>query len=90
MEIKVHYWNQLRTAVGQADGTVQLDANATLRDLFHSLSSGREELRTLLLDASGEPQRWILVDRRGVMLRDAATPLADGDQIELMTHMSGG
>jgi molybdopterin converting factor small subunit len=90
MEVKVHYWNQLRTAAGQADETVQLAPAATLRDLFHSLSCGREELRTLLLDASGEPQRWILVDRGGVMLRDAATPLADGDHFELMTHMSGG
>lgn len=90
MEVEVHYWNQLRTAAGLADETVRLETAATLRDLLHTLSSARAELRPLLLDEQGEPQRWILIDRRGVMLRDPAATLSDGDRIELMTHMSGG
>ncbi len=89
MKVTVYYWNQLRAARGLAHEVITLDESANLLDLIRALAS-QEVLRDLLVDAHGAMQRWILVDRAGVMIRDPEILLADGDQIQLMTHMSGG
>lgn len=89
MKVHVHYWNQLRAARGVADEVVELEENATVIDLIRTIGES-EQLRPLLLDEEGQLLRWILVDRAGTMVRDTSTPLADGDNLQLLTHMSGG
>ena len=90
MKINVRYWNQLRDARGLVEESVELPEGSTVLDLVHFIVAENEAMYSWLLNPDGQLLRWILVDRAGLMLRDAATILADGDEIQLLTHVSGG
>ncbi len=89
MRIHVHYWNQIRAARGVSEEVIDCDDQATLMDLLQRVGE-QDAVRQLLFDDDGNLSKWILVDRAGEMVRDASLALSDGDEIRLMTHISGG
>ena len=63
--------------------------DATLLDLLRQVGEV-ENMRSWLFDGDGEVSKWIMIDRDGEMVRNPNTPLADGNVIRLLTHISGG
>jgi molybdopterin converting factor small subunit len=89
MQIQVQYWNQLRAARGISNESVELQDSSTLSDLLTQVGQ-RSDVGELLLDEQGNLRPWILVDHCGTMVRDLDTELSDGDEIRLLSHISGG
>ena len=89
MKVRVHYWHQLREARGVDEESLQLDQGATVADLLDQVSQPTE-LRSLMYDHQGQLAPWILIDHDGKMIRDTSLPLSDGDEIRLLSHISGG
>ncbi len=77
MRVLVSAYGDLRRYLldGAAERHVELGAGATLGDLTRELGAG--------------PDDAIVARRGGAVLREA-TPLADGDQIELFAPVGGG
>lgn len=89
MQIRVHYWNQLRAASGISNESIELQESSTLSDLLTQVGQ-RSDVGELLLDEHGNLRPWILIDLCGTMVRDLDTELSDGDEIRLLSHISGG
>jgi len=92
MEIQVVYVAQVKTASGVSGETVRLEEGATSRSLLDRLVESRgQEFRDLLLDDQGALRKSILVFRGDEQIDSPAeTPLADGDEITLMSPLAGG
>lgn len=89
MKIRVRYWNQLKSARGVSDESLQMDDGSTLHDLLQRVGEPAE-MRQMLFDSDGGLLPWILVDCAGTMVRDTSVQLSDGLEVNLLTHISGG
>lgn len=94
MNVRVEFTGQLRAAIGQATGRVELPEGATLAMLLVQLGQRcGEEARPHLLNASGQMQPSLLVAINGTACssRQAAqTVLRDGDAVVLLPPIAGG
>lgn len=62
MHVDVYFAAQARHAAGASHQRIELPEPATIRMLLiHLASQGGGKLKSLLLDASGEPHPWLLV-----------------------------
>ena len=66
---------------------------ATLREVVENLASQNEEIKTRLLDDSGELRRFVnvYVNEEDVrFLQKLDTPLKDGDEVSIVPAIAGG
>ena len=92
MEIQVVYVAQVKTASGVSRQTVDLDEGATVQSLLDRLiDTHGQPFGDLLLDNQGDLRKSILLFRGDEQIDSPAeTPLADGEQITLMSPLAGG
>ncbi len=76
------------------DGKAEVSAEgATLRDVIDNLATENEEIKTRLLDDSGELRRFVnvYVNEEDVrFLQKLDTPLKDGDEVSIVPAIAGG
>ena len=92
MKVTVHYTTQIRSAIGKAREEVSLEEGATLSDLVQRLIREHgESLQDLLLSEQSTllPSILLCVGDEQVDF-DRSEPLSDGDQITLLSAISGG
>ena len=81
--VRVRYFAGARAAAGTSEETVQLPADARVRDLVAELGSRHGSGLTRVLTACS-----FLLD--GVAVRDTSIPLADGSGIDVLPPFAGG
>lgn len=81
MQVEVHFFSYLRSAVGTKSVAVSLPETATLTDLTRRLQAMYPGQAGLLARAA------YLIDRRSA---ESDTALADGMQVLVMMILSGG
>jgi molybdopterin converting factor small subunit len=82
MRIRLLAFATASTALGGGDHLVELAAGATLADLVAQLTAAYPALAPLW------PRMAVAV--AGELVRDTATPLADGVEVALLPPVSGG
>lgn len=92
MRIRLNYMSQLKTALGRTSDTAELPDGATVRALVERLvEQNRPELSELLCEPCGALRRSLVVCVGGRQVPlDHPAPLADGDEVLLLTPISGG
>ena len=91
MKLKITYSGQARSTAGCANEVVELPAAATLRELLAVIAARHGERMTSLLNVKerGTPAVLVFVGEEQVTW-DAPRPLNDGDEIMLVSPISGG
>ncbi|MFO0878536.1 MAG: MoaD/ThiS family protein [Gemmataceae bacterium] len=89
MIVRVRFHAQLRQKVGQVTQTVALPSGATIHYLLGQLARTHPAAGALLLEAAGKKSPSLLVFV-GDEQATADQPLAEGDEIILMTPIAGG
>ncbi len=92
MKVRVHYTTQLKTAVGRTTDEVELGDTATLGTLLEQLTRRHGgEFRDMILDGSGRLLPSVLVCIGDAQTEpDIRTRLNEGDDITLLSAISGG
>jgi molybdopterin converting factor small subunit len=80
---RVRYFAGARTAAGRSEETVQLAADARVRDLVEELAGRHGPGLTRVLTACS-----FLLD--GVAVRDTSIPLPDGSGFDVLPPFAGG
>jgi molybdopterin synthase sulfur carrier subunit len=91
MAVLVRIPTPLQKLVGDKS-EVQVEG-ATLRDVVSNLATQNEEIKTRLLDDSGELRRFVnvYVNEEDVrFLQKLDTPLKDGDEVSIVPAIAGG
>jgi molybdopterin synthase sulfur carrier subunit len=91
MSVLVRVPTPLQKLVGDK-AEVQAEG-ATLRDVVNNLASQNDEIKTRLLDDSGELRRFVnvYVNEEDVrFLQKLDTPLKDGDEVSIVPAIAGG
>ena len=81
--MRVRYFAGARAAAGTSEETVQLPADARMRDLIGELGARHGDALTRVLTACS-----FLLD--GVAVRDAGIPLPDGSGVDVLPPFAGG
>jgi molybdopterin converting factor small subunit len=81
--VRVRYFAGARAAAGVQEETVQLAADARMRDLVDELSGRHGPALTRVLTACS-----FLLD--GIAVRDTAIPLPDGSGVDVLPPFAGG
>ncbi|MEK6236922.1 MAG: MoaD/ThiS family protein [Planctomycetales bacterium] len=92
MNVTVKYMSQLKAAVGVGQEQLPLDAPCSIQELLNQLLDRHgDSLRRALCDGAGNIQKTILVcvGDRQVPLDDPEL-VGDGDEVTLLTPISGG
>lgn len=92
MGVTVRYMSQLKAAAGTGEEQIDLETPCPLSDLFDQLGNVHGDmLKRLLCDASGQPQPTLIIciGDKQIAPGDNAQ-LSDGDEVTLMTPISGG
>jgi len=91
VHIKIEYGTQVRSASGASDESLEVDEGASLADAVRLLVEQRRELLQPWFTADYRPRAGLLIfvnDQTPSSLE--STRLRAGDQISLMTLISGG
>ena len=92
MQIRVSYAMQFRQLTGVPSQSIELPATSTLRDALESVCREHgEQVRAALFDSADEIQPSLLVclnDEQ--MLTASDQPLQPGDEVFIMSAISGG
>jgi molybdopterin synthase sulfur carrier subunit len=91
MSVLVRIPTPLQKLVGDK-AEVQAEG-ATLRDVVNNLAAQNDEIKTRLLDDSGELRRFVnvYVNEEDVrFLQKLDTPLKDGDEVSIVPAIAGG
>ena len=91
MSVIVRIPTPLQKLVG--DKTEVQAEGGTLRDVIENLASQNAEIKTRLLDDSGELRRFVnvYVNEEDVrFLQKLDTPLKDGDEVSIVPAIAGG
>jgi molybdopterin synthase sulfur carrier subunit len=91
MAVLVRIPTPLQKLVGDK-AEVQVEG-ATLRDVVSNLATQNDEIKTRLLDDSGELRRFVnvYVNEEDVrFLQKLDTPLKDGDEVSIVPAIAGG
>ena len=92
MRVHVHYTTQIKAALGFAEETVEIPAQAGIRDLLRILGERHAEpFRQLVLTVEGNllPSILLCVGDRQVD-PDDPDPLPDGSTVTFLSAISGG
>ncbi len=90
MQVTVHYLAQLRRAAGCTTERLDVEAGLTAGELCRRLGDLHgEPFRTLIQGAEGRPHPSLLVFI-GEQLIEWSRVLHDGDEVTMLTPMSGG
>jgi molybdopterin converting factor small subunit len=90
MRVTVHYMAQLKRAAGAASEIVEMQDGGTVAELLARLTQGRDGgFRNLVVDGGDAPHPSLLVFVNDEQARGDRL-LRDGDQVTLLTPMSGG
>lgn len=92
VEIKILFTAHLKAAAETATQKIEIDSEATLKDVFSLLcDSSSETLKTALSDEQGNlrPSIIICVDDQQTSIADRA-PLREGSEITFLAAISGG
>jgi molybdopterin converting factor small subunit len=90
MRITVSYMAQLKRAAGLGREVVEVDGACTMVELLLRLAQDRgDSFRGLVLTSQGQPQPSLLLFVGEEQVR-GDRPLRDGDEITVLTPMSGG
>jgi MoaD family protein len=91
-KVSVHYLAQLRAAVGVADETVELPADATLADLVARLAERHgERFARIVLKGAAQPHDSILLFVNDEQVAwQPPRRLREGDAVTVLTPMAGG
>ena len=93
MEVEVHLFGPYRETVGEKTVRRELQAGATVSDLFRELAADNPDLSGRVLTDDGTVSESVTVTKNGkhVSLFDGAeTVLADGDVIRAAPPVHGG
>lgn len=91
MQVTVEYAAQLKRAAGVAKENLELGEVCNVRELVLQLAERHGEMRGLLVDAEGMPQRSLLVfvgDEQ--FASDSDRALSDREVVTILTPISGG
>ena len=91
MSVLVRIPTPLQKLVGDK-AEVQAEGE-TLRDVVNNLAAQNDEIKTRLLDDSGELRRFVnvYVNEEDVrFLQKLDTPLKDGDEVSIVPAIAGG
>lgn len=95
MKVRVRYLGLVRSKIGKREEEFQVKEGSTLSDLLDAISEEYAGKVKGLFDTSKEStlDPTFIVTVNGVLtgrLRGVETPLKDGDEVALMTLISGG
>jgi len=92
MKVTVEFATQIRRAAGVASEVVEVADGASVDDAIRTVAAQHDDsVSRLLLDDNGNIRPSVLTFARDRQIRDAAaTTLADGDVMTIMTPISGG
>jgi molybdopterin synthase sulfur carrier subunit len=92
MAVRVRIPAQLRSLTN-GEGELGVDGASTVGEVLAALASSHPELAERILDADGEPRRFVNVFVRDEDIRfldGLATAVADGDVISVVPAVAGG
>ncbi len=92
MRVTIIYTTQLRAALGLASESVELPTGASIAVLLDFLAGRHgEAFRTLVLGSDGQILPSILLAVNDQQILDPANqPLASGDEVMILSAISGG
>lgn len=92
MKVTVNYFGQLRQLAGRDAESRDRDAGLTLGDLLADAAREHgEEFKSILMDDAGELRPFLLILVNGTAVsKSASLTLQDGDEVTLLTPLSGG
>ena len=92
MKVIVRYGAQARVAAGCASEEIELAAPISIKALLAHIAARNEKgLRTLLLDTNGNTSPAVLIFvNEEQMSPGAAHQIRDGDEVEIISAISGG
>ncbi len=92
MKIRIHYTTQLKMALGIDSEEVEVPSESLLRDLLQQLKQQHpQEIEQYVLNAQGQLQSGVLLcvgDKHAG--RDLSVSLQEGDEVTLLSVVSGG
>ena len=92
MQVTIRYETLLKRAAGVASQTLELDETDDVREVVSELAAhANDKVKSMLVDGSGsvQPSLLIFVNDRQVSATESVS-LADGDEVTLMSPISGG
>ena len=93
MKVTVQFTTQLKAAIGKADDTIELDDDATVRSLITELDQRYSQaFRQFAMDAKGNflPSVFVCINDAQCTGTVYDQILSDGDQVALVSAISGG
>ena len=92
MKITVHFLGQLRHLADRDDMVVEAPPGTPLAGILESAGAGHDEkFKRIVFDDSGALRASLMVLHNDVPIdKDAPPALGDGDEITLLTAISGG
>ena len=92
MKVQVHYTTQLKAALGRGSEQVDFAGQCTLPDLLNKLAETHGAVfRDLALDDQGRPLPSILLCIGDQQVdNDSTSKLKDGDEVTILSAISGG
>ncbi|AHG01322.1 hypothetical protein HALLA_02770 (plasmid) [Halostagnicola larsenii XH-48] len=92
MQVTCELYGPLREAAGGKSHDREVDADATVGDVFKSLADESPELEQLLFDDDGFSESvTVMQNGRNVVFEDGPeTPVADGDVLAASPPAEGG
>ena len=92
MQLTIRYETLLKRAAGVARQTLEVDETDDVRKVVTQLASqASDKVKSMLVDASGsvQPSLLIFVNDRQVAASESCS-VSDGDEVTLMSPISGG
>ena len=92
MQLKIRYETLLKRAAGVARQSIDVAETQDVRDIVGELASqANNKVRSMLVDAAGNMQPSLLIFANDCQVNASdSCPLSDGDEITLMSPISGG
>ena len=92
MKLQVLFTTQLKTALGRGRDEIELPGSPTVRDLLEHLGELHgDAFRQFVWDRPGELRQSMLICVGSECVgRDLTTVLSEGDEITLLSPVSGG
>jgi len=92
MKVTVRYSAQARHAAGRAFEEIELGVPISIKALLAHLAEKNENgLRNLLVDANGNSRAAVLVFVNDEQMQPGASDqIKDGDEVEILSPISGG
>jgi len=90
MNVKVTFYFGLGDLFGEKENGIELQGEATIRELLRLLCDSDERRHSLYNDESGELNPLISILKNGQFARQLDTRLNNGDWIDIFPRLGGG